>query len=88
MKTMQTQNLHTRKIKEGAGVNLSTLIRASISGKCPCRAPTKHNREDVIMWTDNPPNAAIATAIGITHLKYPNILSPTVCWKKLEAHKK
>ena len=26
------------------------------------------NLELVIMWTDNPPNADIATAIGITHL--------------------
>jgi len=34
---------YTKNIKEGAGVNFWMLIKANMSGKCPCRAPTKHN---------------------------------------------
>ena len=35
--------------------------------------------ELVMMWTDNPPKADMATQTGITQFIIPSILSPNVC---------
>jgi len=51
----------------------------STAGICPLRAPTKHIRDEVIICTDRPPNAEMATIMGMIREKPPSILLPNVC---------
>ncbi len=71
----------TRKIKEGVGVNFLTFMNDRIAGMCPFRAPTKHILDDVIIWTESPPNAEMATVTGIIQEPTSKTLSPNV-WEK------
>lgn len=66
MQTIISDKMH-RKTNDGVGVYLSMLMWDKIVGMCPLRAPTKHIRDDVIMCTDKPPNADIATNTGMIH---------------------
>lgn len=52
------------------------------AGICPLRAPTKHMRDEVIMCTDRPPKADMATMIGMISENPPIILLPKVCKEK------
>lgn len=69
----------TKNTSDGTGVNVFTFIWDNNAGIWPLRAPTKHIRELAMIWTHNPPNAEIATIIGITHAPYDNNLFPKVC---------
>ena len=62
---MTHDQLLTKKMSAGFGVYESTVIKDRASGKCPCLAPTKHSRLDVMMWQLRPPKAAMATSIGM-----------------------
>jgi len=53
-----------------------------IAGMCPLRAPTKQMREEVMMWTERPPKADMATMRGMISENTPRILSPKVCEEK------
>ena len=55
----------------------------SNAGIWPFLAPTKHMREDVMMCTDKPPNAEIATNMGTMPDKPPNKRSAKLCKRKL-----
>lgn len=57
--------LHTRNTSDGIGVKVLMLMCDNKDGMCPFRAPTKHIRDEAIMWTHKPPNADVATIIGI-----------------------
>lgn len=70
-----TSGIHTmmsdrmqRKTNDGVGVYLSIFMCDRMVGMCPLRAPTKHMRDEVIMCTDSPPNADIATSTGMIQL--------------------
>jgi len=39
-------------------------------------------REEVMMWTERPPKAEMATMMGMTNEKAPRILSPKVCGER------
>lgn len=69
-----------RKTNDGVGVYLSILMWDRIVGICPFRAPTKHILDDVIMCTERPPNADIATKTGIIHWPKESTSLPNV-WK-------
>lgn len=47
-------------------------------GKCLFLAPTYNIREEAITWTLNPPNADIATKIGIIQAHFPKTKLPKV----------
>lgn len=53
-----------------------------ISGMCPLRAPTKHIRDEVMMCTERPPKAEIATRMGITKAPQPMAFWANVYEKK------
>ena len=56
----------TRNMRAGLGVYVSTVTKDRQLGICPCLAPTKHKRLEVIIWQLRLPAADIPTRIVIT----------------------
>ena len=53
-------------MRAGFGVYVSTVTKDRQLGICPCLAPTKHKRLEVIIWQLRLPAADIPTRIVIT----------------------
>lgn len=68
----------TRKMRDGIGVKLRTLIKAMAVGRCPFRAPTKNNLDDANIAPFNAPKVEHATKNGMIHDITPSNLSPKV----------
>ena len=69
----------TRNTSDGIGVYRLTLIWDRISGMWPLRAPTKHIRDEVMMCTERPPKAEMATRMGMTKAPQPMAFWANVC---------
>ena len=68
----------TRKMRQGMGVSVWTLMRAMDLGMRPPLAPTKNSRELAKMPPLTEPNVEQATNRGITNAIGPKILFPKV----------
>lgn len=72
----------TKNTKDGKGVKHFMFKWLNRAGMCPFLAPAKHILDDVIMCTLKPPNAAIATSVGMNHSIQPIDFWANICAEK------
>ena len=68
----------TMTMRQGAGVQRSTVMRDMNLGMCPSRAPTNRRRDDAKIPPLTDPKVEHATKNGISHRITPSSLSPKV----------